>query len=85
MTQTELNNHIGYIQYLHASQAQDYVNALKFGSRGISALEKNNLLLSQYIESLYRQNLEDTSNNTLSEEQMQRIINDCYRRTLKYQ
>ena len=85
ITQTQLNNHIAYIQQLHADQAEDYCNALQYGSRGISALEKNNLLLSQYIETLYRQNLNDTSNNTLVVSQMEVIINDCYRRTLKYQ
>ncbi len=85
MNQTELNNHIAYIQSLHADQTQDYVNALKFGSRGIASHEKTNLLLSQYIEMLYRQNLVDTSNNTLTEDQIQSVINDSYRRTLKYQ
>lgn len=84
MTQSDLNSHIAYIQYLHAQLAEDYCNALQFNSRGLSALETNNFLVSEYLDSLYRQDLNDTSDNTLSESQISDIIDDCYRRMRKY-
>lgn len=84
MTQTQLNNHIGYIQFKHAKLAEDYAKSMLYGSRGYDHYRKNNNLIGVYIEILYRQDLGSTSGNSLSQIQIDNIIEDSYRRLNPY-
>jgi hypothetical protein len=84
MTQTELNNHIGYIQYKQAKLAEDLSKSMLYGTRGIEYYKGTNNLVGVYIDILYRQDMENTSGNSLSESEIEDIIEDSYRRLVNY-
>lgn len=83
MTQTTLNKHIGYIQYLQAQLAQEYAKAVLYGSRGRDYYRKNNNLISTYLDILYRQDM-TSDYNSLTEREINNIIEDSYRRLYVY-
>lgn len=83
MTQTTLNKHIGYIQYLQAQLAQEYAKAVLYGSRGRDYYRNNNNLISTYLDILYRQDM-TSDYNSLTEREINNIIEDSYRRLYVY-
>lgn len=84
MTQTELNNHIGYIQYKQAKIAEDYSKSMLYSSRGKDFLEGNNSLVGVYIDILYRQDMNNTQSNSLTDNEIENVIEDSYRRLKNY-
>jgi hypothetical protein len=84
MTQEELNNHIVYIQYKQAKLAIDLSKSMLYGSRGREFYKKANSLVGVYLDILYRQDMNNTPSNSLSEKEINNIIEDSYRRMKGY-
>lgn len=84
MTQAELNNHIGYIQKKHAQLAEDYAKSMLYGSRGYDYYRKTNNLIAVYLNVLYRQDMDATAYNSLTESEIMDVIEDSYRRLNQY-
>jgi hypothetical protein len=92
LDQTQLNSDIATIQLLHSRLGLDLAKSFAYGTGNfifLSQLNKRNILISKYIEILYRyQVIGDTGPteyyNVLIIQDIQDIIDDCYRELEKY-
>ena len=91
-SQIQLNRDIATIQLLHSRLGLDLSKSLAYGTGNfmfISQLNKRNILISKYIEILYRYEvIGDTTPteyyNVLTVQDVQDIIDDSYRELEKY-
>jgi hypothetical protein len=92
LDQTQLNTDIGIIQLLHSRLGEDLAKSLAYGTGNfiyLSTLNNKNILISKYIEILYRYQIigDYTSTekyNVLTVQDIQDIIDDAYRQLEKY-
>jgi hypothetical protein len=90
--QNQLNEDIATIQILHARLGNDLAKSMAYGTGNfmfISQLNKRNILISVYRDILYRYEVigdTDTTEyyNVLTMDDIQAIIDDCYRELEKY-
>lgn len=92
LDQHQLNSDIATIQLLHSRLGLDLANSLAYHTGSfmyLSNLNKRNILISKYIDILYRyQVIGDVSAtehyNALTVQDVQDIIDDSYRELEKY-
>lgn len=92
LDQTQLNSDIATIQLLHSRLGLDLAKSFAYGTGNfffLSQLNKRNILISKYIEMLYRCTIignTETSDhyNVLTVDDIQDIIDDAYRELEKY-
>lgn len=92
LTQTQLNEDIAAIQLLHGRMGLDLCKCLS-GHTGnvmyISEFNKKNIMIGNYVDILYRYEVVGDQtiterNNVLTVEDIESIIDDCYRELEKY-
>lgn len=84
MTQKKLNEHIAYIQYKQAKLAEDLAKSMLRGTQEYVYYRDQNNLIGVYIDILYRQDMNSKSYNSLSDTQINNVIEDSYRRMVQY-
>lgn len=92
LTTTDLTNDIATIQLLHSRLGNDLTKCIMFHATDleqIRTLNETNQLIANYLEILNRYTIvgdEVVTNlkNALTMEEVQQIIDDCYRRMEKY-
>jgi hypothetical protein len=92
LDQTQLNTDIGIIQLLHSRLGEDLAKSLSYGTGTfiyLSTLNNKNILVSKYIEILYRYQIigdyiSTERYNVLTVQDIQNIIDDAYRKLEKY-
>ena len=89
---TQLGDDVGMIQIMHARLGLALAKAMAYHTGNfmfIDKLNKKNMLVGDYIDILERYDiLGDTTindlNNVLTEEDIEAIIDDCYRELEKF-
>lgn len=92
LTQSQLNEDIAAIQLLHSRLGLDLCKCMAYHTGNfwfISELNKRNILIGNYIDILYRQEVIGDSTisdsyNILSTSDIESIVDDCYRELEKY-
>jgi|SRR3989304_9317540 len=92
LSQTQLNEDIGIIQLLHSRLGLELVKCMSYGTGNfmfIESLNNRNILIADYITILYKQVIQGDSEvanakNVLTIEDIESIIDDCYRELERY-
>lgn len=92
LSQAQLNSDIAIIQLLHGRLGLDLSKSLAYGTGNfiyLSELNKKNILISKYIDLLYKFDIKGDHEateyyNILTVDDIQNIIDDAYRQLEKY-
>lgn len=92
LNQTQLNTDIATIQLLHSRLGLDLSKSLAYGTGNfmfLRELNKRNILISKYIDLLYKfevigDSIPTEHYNVLTVDDIQDVIDDAYRELEKY-
>lgn len=92
LDQTQLENDIAIIQLLHGRLGEDLAKSFAYGTGNfiyLRTLNNKNILISKYIDLLYKFHIYgDTTPtehyNVLTLQDIQDVIDDCYRELERY-